>query len=337
MVFKKDVKKLFGKPGQKEEIVQSTAATDIKPHVDEKVTDAGSTEILFTQDFGLWFGKSIFESSVAEIIQKEHLGHKAITLIDVAELVAVNYASNVSEASKGNFHSEGAHFGFYRYVYSIRCESDDALWEVFRRNLSSKIASSCTRLRNEKVPELPAISLLHPTGNSIASISTPNTSSRASSSSSFWSSSSSSRHSPANDESVTANEAQRVLQPVASPVPELEIAPKCTKCGRSTSWKVTKPSNRNGNAGRPYYKCLPCNKFCCFTDMRGNDPANPLCYCGTSSRKQISGENKHPLRQVHYVCVQGTCDYYQVGKSPSGDPICLDEEVANQMRRLNLL
>jgi hypothetical protein len=32
-------------------------------------------------DFGLWFGKSIFESTLAEVIHKEHSGHTAITLM----------------------------------------------------------------------------------------------------------------------------------------------------------------------------------------------------------------------------------------------------------------
>jgi hypothetical protein len=45
-------------------------------------------------------------------------------------------------------------------------------------------------------------------------------------------------------------------------------------------------------AGRGYFKCESCDKFHCFQDTRGNDPRNPSCYCGASSKTQVSGPEK---------------------------------------------
>ncbi|KAK4233357.1 hypothetical protein C8A03DRAFT_19562 [Achaetomium macrosporum] len=74
---------------------------------------------------------------------------------------------------------------------------------------------------------------------------------------------------------------------------------------------TTRHSNRNGNAGRPYYKCQPCNKFLCFADSRGNNPGNPPCDCGVSSKTQVAGKEKKVPRGVHYVCRLGKCDFYK--------------------------
>lgn len=46
----------------------------------------------------------------------------------------------------------------------------------------------------------------------------------------------------------------------------------CRRCGsdRATLNRfVCRRSNRNGNAGRPYLKCMPCNRFVKFEDERG--------------------------------------------------------------------
>ncbi len=75
--------------------------------------------------------------------------------------------------------------------------------------------------------------------------------------------------------------------------------------------KITNQSNPNGNAGRPYDKCVPCHKFLGFADYRGNDPDNPLCDCGASSRRQMVGLQKRVPRGVHFVCSLGTCNFYK--------------------------
>lgn len=94
-------------------------------------------------------------------------------------------------------------------------------------------------------------------------------------------------------------------------------APDCIHCGRPTTLRTTRTSNRKGNAGRPYFKCIPCRKFHCFADNRGNDPRNPRCFCNVSSKTQVSGPEKRVARGVHYVCRLGKCNYYG---------ICLDDQ-----------
>jgi hypothetical protein len=88
-------------------------------------------------------------------------------------------------------------------------------------------------------------------------------------------------------------------------------APDCILCGKPTRRRIARVLNPNGNAGRPYYKCIPCDKFHCFCDSRGNDPTNPPCHCGKSSKRQVSGHGKAVPRGVHFVCRLGTCDFYR--------------------------
>ncbi|KAH8655689.1 hypothetical protein BX600DRAFT_385793, partial [Xylariales sp. PMI_506] len=86
--------------------------------------------------------------------------------------------------------------------------------------------------------------------------------------------------------------------------------PTCFLCNKPSVRMITRKSNRKGNAERPYYKCHPCDKFLCFADKRGNDPTNPVCHCGASSRRQIAGRETRNPGGVHFVCRLGTCDFY---------------------------
>lgn len=119
--------------------------------------------------------------------------------------------------------------------------------------------------------------------------------------------------------------------------PEPVKAPDCIQCGVPTNLRYTRTSNRKGNAGRPYYKCVPCNKFHCFADKRGNDPTNPPCHCGKSSKRQISGPEKSVARQVHYVCRIGGCDFYDVCRNAQQKTIILDRELVEPMARLGII
>ncbi|KAK4183370.1 hypothetical protein QBC35DRAFT_508164 [Podospora australis] len=72
----------------------------------------------------------------------------------------------------------------------------------------------------------------------------------------------------------------------------------------------------NRNAGRPYYICCSCpdGKFLVFADYEGNQPWNPRCHCGESSKQQSTGgwyrrTQTRPGTQ-YYVCRLGTCDYW---------------------------
>ncbi|KAL6910133.1 hypothetical protein GGI43DRAFT_389415 [Trichoderma evansii] len=100
---------------------------------------------------------------------------------------------------------------------------------------------------------------------------------------------------------------------MSSLMPAPEEPPACRQCGEESKRYITRPTNRNGNAGRPYYKCDRCPKFAGFADTRGNDPNNPPCDCGASSRRQLASRVKG--RKIHYVCRLGKCNFY--GEQPN--------------------
>src|SRR5205823_3221353 len=104
-----------------------------------------------------------------------------------------------------------------------------------------------------------------------------------------------------------------------------------------TTFNITKSSNCKGNAGRGYFKCESCDKFHCFQDTRGNDPRNPSCYCGASSKTQVSRPEKRVARGVHYVCRLGRCDYYDVCRDDQKRQITVDESFVEQFARLHFI
>ncbi|KAI0438320.1 hypothetical protein F4803DRAFT_535546 [Xylaria telfairii] len=113
--------------------------------------------------------------------------------------------------------------------------------------------------------------------------------------------------------------------------------PPCHRCGQVSERLVTRSSNRNGNAGRPYYKCLRCNKFLVFADYRGNDPTNPECHCGCSSKLQITGMSKWVAGRLHYVCRLGSCDFFSPTKDANGLDIVIDMGLAEDLSRLSIV
>ncbi|KAI0432795.1 hypothetical protein F5Y09DRAFT_300924 [Xylaria sp. FL1042] len=119
--------------------------------------------------------------------------------------------------------------------------------------------------------------------------------------------------------------------------PHPQQPPQCAECGHITTLHITGSSNRNGNAGRPYYKCLSCGKFCVFNDLRGNDPTNPCCYCGYSSKRQITGRSKRVAGRVHYVCRLGECDYFSSGSDEKGKDIIIDMDLSDALSRLFII
>lgn len=178
------------------------------PKVCHRDASAGARQpkLITLTDFGLWFGKAIFESILAEVVQKEYLGHTAITLVvckvtcsrvqsfrltfhkDVLELMVAMYSLDITGVFKEQNDPENTYEDFYRFIYDRRCDTSDTDWQVFRQQLSSNIAASCRRLRNEKVPELHGISLSTPSKISMAPAPTSDVRGRASSSSTSTSS-----------------------------------------------------------------------------------------------------------------------------------------------------
>jgi hypothetical protein len=100
---------------------------------------------------------------------------------------------------------------------------------------------------------------------------------------------------------------------------------------------VTRSSNRNGNAGRPYHKCISCRYFFGFADDRGNNPNNQMCGCGESSRLQRAGENSSNPGGLHYVCRLGTCDYYAVKVDENQEQITVSLDLVDRLAGLNII
>jgi hypothetical protein len=238
MAIRKEMKRLLSKSPRKE------ASTSIAPMETEATTgvDLGLVMdgVSFSQDFGLWFGKSIFESILAEVVQKEHLGHTAVTLVDVLELMVAVYCPDVTGVCKERTGPQQTYEDFYRSIHDRRCDTSDTDWESFRQQLSSNIATSCERLRNEKAPELHGISLSTPYKTSMAPVPMSDAGSRASSSSSSSTSTSSlvsshqqhSAESPSTiketgqHQSTSQSQASQpqALQPLANPAPAPQTA-----------------------------------------------------------------------------------------------------------------
>ncbi|OWY53292.1 hypothetical protein AALT_g11511 [Alternaria alternata] len=214
------MKKVWGKTQRKEATSPSMALEETKLIAKEVDVDLVSDAVQFSQDFGLWFGKSVFESTLADVIHREHLGHTAITLIDMLELTAAIYCPEVTRAGKEQMHPQRTFAGFYRYIYESRCELGYADWMAFCQNLSSCIATNCNRLRNEKVPELHAVSMPLPSGDSATPTPATNDSDGTSPFPSPGSSPASSHQQRSVDNSSATNgvvQPQQALQPLAGP------------------------------------------------------------------------------------------------------------------------
>jgi hypothetical protein len=100
--------------------------------------------------------------------------------------------------------------------------------------------------------------------------------------------------------------------------PSPEFTPTCRSCGIKGILMQVREDNPNGNARRPYYKCIPCGRFLTFCDGRGLSPINPTCICGTPSRRQKNGQRHRIPGGVHYVCSTGRCRFYVVERDTDG-------------------
>ncbi|KAG6038103.1 hypothetical protein E4U41_004554 [Claviceps citrina] len=121
--------------------------------------------------------------------------------------------------------------------------------------------------------------------------------------------------------------------PVSVPPPE-----PCRRCRRRdrVTLLITRQSNRNNNAGRPYYKCRACDLFLAFADVRGDDPANPHCSCGLPARRQLSSREKG--RRVHFVCGSGQCDFYSPCFDRDGIAVTVEnDQLADLLERLCII
>ncbi|KAF2189958.1 hypothetical protein K469DRAFT_561858 [Zopfia rhizophila CBS 207.26] len=119
--------------------------------------------------------------------------------------------------------------------------------------------------------------------------------------------------------------------------PPPQVPPNCFQCGGPSLRSTTRRSNRKGNAGRPYDKCMRCGKFLGFADERGNDPNNPPCGCGVSSKRQVAGPEKRVPRGLHYVCRLGACDFYAPCKDAEDRQVTVDGEFVDLLAMLRII
>lgn len=150
---------------------------------------------------------------------------------------------------------------------------------------------------------------------------------------------------------MAVNASETVLTPPSSPSledshpqslpPKLTLLPRCFGCGtkyQNLTRFIVKPDNPNGNALRPYVKCIDCNKFVTWLDKRGIDDTCPACCCKKLCRRQVAGKygNKSP-RALHYVCSLGICNYYEVCQDEDGDEQVATDELMGLLARLNII
>ncbi|KAI1205438.1 uncharacterized protein F4807DRAFT_443299 [Annulohypoxylon truncatum] len=96
--------------------------------------------------------------------------------------------------------------------------------------------------------------------------------------------------------------------------------PQCHYCNAPASLAITGYSNMNGNQGRPYYFCDPCNTFIVFADNEGNDPTNPDCRCGTSSKRGVAGWASSQPGRGFFNCRLGRCSFWQWDEEDVEEP-----------------
>lgn len=124
--------------------------------------------------------------------------------------------------------------------------------------------------------------------------------------------------------------------PDSSGIPQAQRA--CWECSGPT--KISKiTSNKNGDKGRPYFKCENenCEAFHSYADERGVNPDNPVCKCENPSRMQVSGRGKESRRSIIYNCSTRTCAFFQKKVGPDGRPLSIGEDQRRQMREEGLI
>jgi hypothetical protein len=265
----------------------------------------------------------------------------------VIEQVEAEYWRESSPTVGGN---DGFYLGgeLFSRIKAARGTKDDKTLQTFLDRLSSRIGSSCRRLRNEKVAELDTDTPFSPdyfrrfttpsstTSSSSAEEGNVEASDRGIKTESFGpdiGQQSRTRSAPDVGHQITSHSAQDIgVQSTTLSVPNIGVqsaplsAPAasptsqrhCLNCKRPVQRFVTKSSNINGNANRTYLKCVPCDRFHSFADEQGINAGNLKCHCGEASREQLSGPRNESQRVLHYVCSTGGCNFFHKPKITDG-------------------
>jgi len=120
---------------------------------------------------------------------------------------------------------------------------------------------------------------------------------------------------------VSFEEFMRFLPPLVPNFP-LSNAPMCRHCERYGVRLIVRPSNPNGNAGRPFYRCesIRCRQledegWLTWDDNIGVHASNPRCDCGIPSRRNYAGISSCVAGQMFWRCADCTCEYRSYDES----------------------
>ena len=112
---------------------------------------------------------------------------------------------------------------------------------------------------------------------------------------------------------------------IDSPIPRFPLPspPRCRHCNSIATRDIVNSSNRNNNAGRPYYKCLPCKQspmanpqkgWITWDDDIGVHENNRTCICGLACRQGRAGSDSVWEGKGFWTCAVGRCSFISYRK-----------------------
>ncbi|KAK4161000.1 hypothetical protein QBC43DRAFT_324271 [Cladorrhinum sp. PSN259] len=92
--------------------------------------------------------------------------------------------------------------------------------------------------------------------------------------------------------------------------------PKCKSCSNLSRLGITGQNNKRGNAGRPFYKCGPCDNWITWGDLKGCDRGNDECKCQKLSRTIVCGPESRCPGKRFWKCASGNCTWQDWESDP---------------------
>lgn len=93
-------------------------------------------------------------------------------------------------------------------------------------------------------------------------------------------------------------------------IPASTDTPRCKYCQKPTTRKDTKCWNQNGNAGRPYFFCEPCQKIKSWADKQGIYAESPLCFCDSPKSSRLDYSSREKGNKPFLSCATGQCNFF---------------------------
>ncbi|KAL8946697.1 MAG: hypothetical protein Q9222_006940 [Ikaeria aurantiellina] len=128
--------------------------------------------------------------------------------------------------------------------------------------------------------------------------------------------------------SVTTTQSSFIPKRPSSNIPFFPLrSPQCRHCGWIPRYRdIVLPTNPNGNANRPYYKCVKCKQnaspdarktgdrikgWITWDDHIGISPENRPCFCagGYACRQDRAGVDSFYPGGGFWTCATGSCNF----------------------------